>query len=341
MWTSAAILLVLVASLHGHPKGKPNRLSVEDPAQVTCRALKNLSESTDAIIDNLPCEDAEDQGKCATKAIKVFKKCQSGLEMDASCIDNIFKTERSEDERKCLCGGLNLFSDTLHTNWLMICSGKRESRRFLTTKEYDPKISGQFSKLPMSDPRVTKECGGKVKTAVSSLKDFSYDLNAFHLKNFNFVTSKFVTLEDLDNGDHSYSDGLLIRYNFNEAYDSNVIGFRVWDAKNWIAKVPVTHAYYDVNAVSPSNQYLHQTKVDVGCTGDNCQMEIGARVSMDLMIIGVGTVIEFIVEYAAPVQHDVPTFQSLKMFLGSDREDDSHWNTICSKFHQYPYSDID
>ena len=55
MWTSAAILLVLVASLHGHPKGKLNRLGVEDTAQVTCRALKNLSESTDAIIDNLPC----------------------------------------------------------------------------------------------------------------------------------------------------------------------------------------------------------------------------------------------------------------------------------------------
>ena len=55
MWTSAAILLVLVASLHGHPKGELNRLGVEDTAQVTCRALKNLSESTDAIIDNLPC----------------------------------------------------------------------------------------------------------------------------------------------------------------------------------------------------------------------------------------------------------------------------------------------
>ena len=51
MWTSAAILLVLVASHHGHPKGKLNRLGVEDTAQVTCRALKNLSESTDAIID--------------------------------------------------------------------------------------------------------------------------------------------------------------------------------------------------------------------------------------------------------------------------------------------------
>ena len=47
MWTSAAILLVLVASLHGHPKGKLNHLGVEDPDHVTCRALKNLSESTD------------------------------------------------------------------------------------------------------------------------------------------------------------------------------------------------------------------------------------------------------------------------------------------------------
>ena len=47
MWTSAAILLVLVASLHGHPKGELNRLGVVDPAHVTCRALKNLSESTD------------------------------------------------------------------------------------------------------------------------------------------------------------------------------------------------------------------------------------------------------------------------------------------------------
>ena len=55
MWTSAAILLVLVASLHGHPKGKINRLCVVDPAQVTCLALKKVSESTDAIIDNLPC----------------------------------------------------------------------------------------------------------------------------------------------------------------------------------------------------------------------------------------------------------------------------------------------
>jgi len=337
MWTSAAILLVLVASLHGHPKGKPNRLSVEDPAQVTCRALKNLSESTDAIIDNLPCEDAEDQGKCATKAIKVFKKCQSGLEMDASCIENIFKTERSEDERKCLCGGLNLFSDTLHTNWLMICSGKRESRRFLTTKEYDPKISGQFSKLPLDDPRVTKECGGKVKTAVSSLKDFAYDLNAFHLKNFNFVTSKFVTLEASTGVDHSYSNFLVIRYKFNEAYDINVIGFRVWDAKNWIAKTPVTHEYYDVNSVT--NQNLDPYLVDVDCTA-NCEMGINRDVSTDLMSVGVGTVIEFIVEYAAPVQHDVPTFESLKMLLGTDPNEDNDWDTICSRSHQYPYNDL-
>ena len=61
MWIVAAIFLLLVAPLPGYTK--LNRPGAEDPALVTCRALKKVSESMDAIIDNLPCEDVEDTGK--------------------------------------------------------------------------------------------------------------------------------------------------------------------------------------------------------------------------------------------------------------------------------------
>ena len=157
---------------------------------------------------------------------------------------SVVQTERTEHERRCLCGGLNLFSDTLYNNWLMICSGKRESRRFLTTKEYNPWVSGQFSTLPMTHKRVKKECGSGVKTAVSSLKEGGHDLTTFHLNTFMFVTSKFCKLQPWEAA--RARNIFKISYEFNEAFEIN--GFRVWDTKRWFPKIPIRYQHFDVNS---------------------------------------------------------------------------------------------
>ena len=86
MWCSASVLLLLVASLQGHPKGNltdlggddkdqddlrlqdlgsddfPHSNEDEDPAQVSCGALQEFRKSPEALMNNLPCQGVELQG---------------------------------------------------------------------------------------------------------------------------------------------------------------------------------------------------------------------------------------------------------------------------------------
>ena len=101
MWTTASVLLLLVASLQGHPKGNltdlggddkesrnlrlqdldgedkdqddlrlqdlgsddfPHSNEDEDPAQVSCGALQEFRKSPEALMNNLPCQGVELQG---------------------------------------------------------------------------------------------------------------------------------------------------------------------------------------------------------------------------------------------------------------------------------------
>ena len=109
MWTTASVLLLLAASLHGHPRGnltdpggedkEPRKLRLqdlgdddkdrgglhlqdldgvdlphsnedEDPAQVSCGALQEFRKSPEAIMNNLPCQGVELQGALLNHACK-------------------------------------------------------------------------------------------------------------------------------------------------------------------------------------------------------------------------------------------------------------------------------
>ena len=239
---------------------------------------------------------------------------------------SVVQTEWTEHERKCLCGVLNLFSDTLYNNWLMICSGKRESRRFLTSHQYDPWISGQFSKLPLDDLRLTSECNGKVKTTLGSLNAIGNEFIAFHPGSFKYTASKFFRPMLEDDVSYPVDTRLRFKYKFDEAYEVSVIGFRIWDAKSWTPKSPIRYQYFDADSarVNPLNPRLNRRR-----------MYYRFVVSNTLFPIQNDDVFEFIVKYNAPVQNDVPTFNFLTMRIPRVRRSAAR---ICIA-DGYPHSD--